>query len=121
MQLTVDFWEFLGIQAALLAFFIGALGVLAKIVFTQFTSRIDERLASADQARAGASAHIEQRFNGVERELREIHRMREEMLREYVRREDQIRDQTVTSAKLDALATKIELLSQMVARLEGTR
>jgi hypothetical protein len=41
------------------------------------------------------------------------------MLRDYVRREDSIRDQTVTSAKLDALASEIKLLAQYVARLQG--
>ncbi|MBF0256825.1 MAG: hypothetical protein HQL47_10295 [Gammaproteobacteria bacterium] len=49
----------------------------------------------------------------VERELMEL---RAELPVNYVRREDHIRSQSVIEAKLDALASKIEL-----ARLEGAK
>lgn len=123
MQLSIDFWQWLAIQGAMLTFFFGALAGLARLVLRQFEARIDARLDVADNARSHAVVQSEERFAALERELREIHRAqggaREEMLRDYVRREDSIRDQTVTSAKLDALASEIKLLAQYVARLQG--
>jgi hypothetical protein len=127
MQLQVEFWQLLGIAGA----FVAALsGVMLKIGHTllgafvrQFEARLDEKFSAQEEAAKDAARRWDARALEIEAQLRSLERgqadIKVEMLREYVRREDAIRDHTVTQAKLDALFARIELLSQMVARMEG--
>jgi hypothetical protein len=127
MQLQVEFWQLLGIAGA----FVAALaGVMLKIGHTllgafvrQFETRLDEKFSAQEEAAKEAARRWDARALEIEAQLRSLERgqadIKVEMLREYVRREDAIRDHTVTQAKLDALFARIELLSQMVARMEG--
>lgn len=129
MELQVDFWKFVGMQAALIAALAGLLlkvgHTLLKAFLTQFELRLDTRFNAQDEAAKSFAAHWDTRFEELKRAYHALDRgqsqIKEEMLREYVRREDAIRDQTVTQAKLDALGAKIELLSQLVARMDGLR
>jgi hypothetical protein len=127
VQLQIDFWQFLGVAGA----FVAALsGVMLKIGHTllgafvrQFETRLDEKFSAQEEAAKEAARRWDARALEIEAQLRSLERgqadIKVEMLREYVRREDAIRDHTVTQAKLDALFARIELLSQMVARMEG--
>lgn len=126
MNLQVDMWQFIGLQGALIAALGGLLlkvgHVLLGQFLRQFERRLDDRFAAQDKTTSEAKEHWEARFNDLERGQRVLERqqnaIREEMLRDYTRREDTIRDQTVTQAKLDALGAKIELISQMLIRRE---
>lgn len=129
MDLKVDLWTFLVAEVAL---FLGFGGVLLKVGHVllkgfvgQFEARLQERFVSQDRAASEMKARMDRGFADQERELRALERgqaaIKEEMLREYVRREDAIRDQTVTQAKLDALSARIELLTQMTAELNAVR
>lgn len=127
MEIQVGLWEFLAGQAALIGMLGGVLlkvgHVLLGSVIAQFEKRLEERFRAQDQAHSSAGAHWESRFNEMERSLRGLERShaatKEEMLRDYTRREDSIRDQTVTQAKLDALGARIELLTRIIAGKES--
>lgn len=124
MQLTIDLWQFLGIQAAFATAFGGALlkigHVLLNAFVKQFEARLDERFKVTEKNQADHVEAFHRSISKIDIELRGLERgqaaIREEMLREYVRREDAIRDQTVTQAKLDALSARLELLMQSMAR-----
>lgn len=127
MQLQVEFWQFLGIAGAFVAALAGVMlkigHVLLGAFVRQFESRLDEKFAVQEEAAKEAARRWDARAMEIEGQLRSLERgqadIKVEMLREYVRREDAIRDHTVTQAKLDALFARIELLSSMVARMEG--
>jgi hypothetical protein len=124
MQLSIDFWQFLALEVSLLG---GVGGLMLKVghgllkaFMQQFEARLAERFSAAERARDTSAAHWEARFAAVERGVREIERgqaaIQEEMLRDYVRREDSVRDQTVTQARLDALAGKLDLLTHIKSK-----
>ncbi|WP_290889421.1 hypothetical protein [Arenimonas sp.] len=127
MQFQLDLWSFVLALLALLGGFGGVLlkvgHVLIKGFVTQFEKRLNERHIAEDKAADEMRKRLDRSFADVEKELRTLERgqaaIKEEMLREYVRREDAIRDQTVTQAKLDALHARIELLTRLVTQLEA--
>lgn len=129
MQIQIDLWTFLAAEVALFVGFGGVLLKVGHVLLTgfvrQFEARLQERFVSQDRAATEMKARMDRGFADQERELRALERgqaaIKEEMLREYVRREDAIRDQTVTQAKLDALSARIELLTQMTAELNAVR
>lgn len=107
---------------------IGLLGVFAtiitglvKLLLWQFEKRLDERFADQDEARKTASKHWEENFakvlerqdkdaNAVAELERSFLRFQADLPIQYVRREDYVRNQTVIEAKLDALASKLEVI-----------
>lgn len=127
MLFQIDLWQFLGAQLALFTAFGGVLlkvgHVLIRGFVGQFEARLNERYLAQDRAAEEMKKRLDRSFADVEKELRTLERgqaaIKEEMLREYVRREDAIRDQTVTQAKLDALHARIELLTRLVTQLEA--
>lgn len=94
------------------AMLISGAWALMKIVVSQFEKRLDERFTLQERAREEGRRSYEKRLQTLEEENR--HREREhlkligEMPREYVRREDYVRNQTIIEAKLDALALRLE-------------
>ncbi len=107
---------------------IGLLGVFAtiitglvKLLLWQFEKRLAERFADQDEARKTASKHWEENFakvlerqdkdaNAVAELERSFLRFQADLPIQYVRREDYVRNQTVIEAKLDALASKLEVI-----------
>ncbi len=112
----LELWQLI---LLLLAFF-GAVGAFGRVLLTQIEKRLTEKFNTQEQQRAEATARWDARFSELHKasqeESRNWHRVERELLkmqaelpREYVRREDHIRFETVIHAKLDALAAKIDL------------
>jgi predicted patatin/cPLA2 family phospholipase len=112
----LELWQMI---LLLLAFF-GAVGAFGRVLLDQFEQRLSEKFKTQETQRAEATARWDSRFNELQsasqEESRNWHRVERQLLqlqaelpREYVRREDHIRFETVINAKLDALNAKIDL------------
>ena len=126
MTLQIDFWQLLGLL-------LGGLGALWGVVrqgLVQSQRHIEERLALQDTAREAHHRALAGRLDGMEavnreeaaqwqRIERDLLRMQAEMPLHYVRREDYIRGQSVIEAKLDAVASKLEIAQLRVASIGG--
>lgn len=116
MTVQFEFWHLI---LLLIAFF-GCVAGFGRVLLDQFEKRLVEKFTTQDRQRAEAAARWDSRFNELQaasqEESRNWHRVERELLkmqadlpREYVRREDHIRFETVINAKLDALGAKIDL------------
>lgn len=87
---------------------------LAKFIVKQFKADLKARFEEQERARAEGRRQSELRFNGYEAQQRKLERDFLEHLaqlpKEYVRREDHIRYETVVNAKLDALWIKLDAI-----------
>ncbi len=112
----LELWQLI---LLLIAFF-GAIGGFGRVLLDQFERRLTEKFKTQESQRAEATARWDSRFNELQsasqEESRNWHRVERQLLqlqaelpREYVRREDHIRFETVINAKLDALNAKIDL------------
>lgn len=116
MTVQFEFWHLI---LLLLAFF-GCVAGFGRVLIEQFDKRLTERFAAQDKARTEAAARWDERFNQLQaasqeesrnwhRVERELLKMQAELPREYVRREDHIRFETVINAKLDAINARLDL------------
>ena len=100
----------------LLLTFAGMIAGFGKLLLTQIEKRLDERFNNQEELRRSAQAHWDERFAALEKADRARERalleMRAELPREYVRREDHIRFETVINAKLDALYSEIRRFNE---------
>lgn len=104
MAIQVDFWQ----MVMLLLAFLGASAGAGKLLLNQMQSHLDQRFTHFDtRLKSLDDAHKTEskEWRRVEREVLEL---KAELPRNYVRREDYIRGQTVLEHKLDALANKME-------------
>lgn len=89
---------------------------LVKIVVSQFETRLDERFKAQECARKIGQDEWGRRIGRIEDTLTRHERdelaLRAELPKEYVRREDHIRFETVITAKLDAVAAKMDLFAE---------
>lgn len=89
-------------------------------VLATLRGTLDERMSAAESARAAHIAQNEAAFTTLREEQRRLEReflaYKAEAERVFMRREDSIRDMTLIHAKLDGLASRVELLAQLVAR-----
>ena len=99
MVLEVDFWHLVSIAFTL----IGCAWTGARVLGAQIEKRLAERFAQEERA----IGKVEQTAAALEKAF---YALKAEIPREYVRREDYIRGQSVVEAKIDALALKIENL-----------
>ena len=117
MTVPLDLWQLITL---LLAFF-GAVFAFGKALLAQFESRLGERFTAQETLRSEATARWDMRFDELQtasaQEAQNWHRVerdflkfRAELPRDYVRREDHIRQETVINAKLDALNARFDLL-----------
>lgn len=94
----------------------GGYWALTRLAVGQFNKALDERFQAQEKARIEGRRQSDERLQRMEintqRLERELLELRAELPREYVRREDDIRRETVTNAKLDALAAKIDLVAE---------
>ncbi|CAN7436215.1 hypothetical protein LJR118_002858 [Acidovorax sp. LjRoot118] len=115
MNVTVDFWNLVGLLTAFLAAVAGA----GKLLLDQSQRHLDERFVTQEKARAEQAAQLSSRLDGLEQVNREEtvqwQRVEREMLKlvadmpmKYVMRDDYIRGQSIIEAKLDGLAGKLE-------------
>ena len=95
---------------------VGGAWAMLKILVSQFEARLKERFDAQESARnAGReesvrrTSRIEETTNRLERELLTL---KADLPVQYVRREDAIRQETVINAKLDALATRLDLIAE---------
>lgn len=113
---------FLGI-AGFVACLVAGAWVLLSVSARQFDKRLEEKFAALEAARQESSLQWQLNFDKLlrdreeeEREWRRVERelnaLRVELPREYVRREDHIRFETVINAKLDSVASKLDLANE---------
>jgi hypothetical protein len=98
-----EFWQIVGIVGVLLSAWGGII-----IATTRWT--VNRGLAAQDARIAKLESDIQQGKDDNQRREREILQLRCDLPIEYVRREDSIRQETVMTAKMDALAAKIDAL-----------
>lgn len=102
---------------------------LLKVVLSQLKRGLSERFAVLEAARAEASANWQATFERTVRDHEaeakqwrrvesDLNALRIELPKEYVRREDHIRFETVINAKLDTLAARIDLLVERQRKLK---
>jgi hypothetical protein len=117
MSIQLELWHLI---LLLLAFF-GLVGAFGKILLDQIEKRLNERFASQEKQRAEDQKHWDSKFAALEaaareessqwaRVERELLALKADLPREYVRREDYIRNQTILEMKIDKVFGKLELL-----------
>lgn len=134
--LPLSLSELLGILGGVLGFFLSVVWVFGKVIVWQFKNRLDEKFQDQDEARETGSKTLREsidRYTAEGRRTaeelgrveREFLRWQAEMPKEYVRREDYIRNQTIIEAKQDGLYAETKLvqaqLRELIGRLEGER
>lgn len=97
-------WQVIGLIAAALAVWNAALFGAIKFLLSNYRDEIRRQFVSVGD---NLGAHT----LDLHRIDKEILKLRAELPRDYVRREDAIREQVVINAKLDALGAKIDQLN----------
>lgn len=127
MTMELELGQLIGWASALLSLFVGVITALVKLLLNQFETRLAERFSNQDKARDAASQHWEANFAKLlqrqDKDAEALQELEKTFLRfqadlpvSYVRREDYVRNQTVIEAKLDALASKLEVIQINGAR-----
>jgi hypothetical protein len=114
MTLQIEFWQLLSLLVTLLLGGTGLLVGLGKITLANGQKHLDLRFAQIAKRFDDADAMHRAEASQLQQLERDLLTFRGEMPLHYVRREDYIRGQSVTEAKLDALASKLELMQQKV-------
>jgi hypothetical protein len=120
----------LSVDIQVLAAIVGAVGViiggyyaLAAMIVKQFKAHLDERFEAQERARIEGRKLWDDRLARVEDEHHELERHflkhLADLPREYIRREDHVRFETVIAAKLDALYAEMRLLSDRQQQLRA--
>lgn len=111
--------ELLALFSAVAALIAGA-WALIRVVVSQFEKRLDERFTAQESLRVEGRKLWDERMGKLEERHGELERTFLKFLadlpKEYQRREDHIRFETVISAKLDALGSKFELFGERQGR-----
>ncbi|PSD18871.1 hypothetical protein C7E19_01870 [Stenotrophomonas maltophilia] len=103
MKISLELWQALSLVLALLGTLVG----LVKWGISQIKASIDQRMAGFEKA-----------AEGWRKQELDLLGLRAELAREYVRRDDHIRSQTVIEAKLDAINSEIKSIQIQGARRE---
>ncbi|SDI83907.1 hypothetical protein SAMN05216588_12621 [Pseudomonas flavescens] len=103
--------------AELIGWAISLLGIFTTIVFglvKLLLNQMEKRMTERDQAQENAFSKLIERQDKDAEALRQLEksflRFQADLPLQYVRREDYVRNQTIIEAKLDALASKLELI-----------
>lgn len=109
MSVSVEIW--IG-AATLLVAIVAGYWALGKMLVGQFNVALDVRFEALEAARKEAGKAWEERFRRLEAKQdqtdKDVRQILVELPREYVRREDYVRGQSVIEAKIDALALRLE-------------
>lgn len=97
-------WDAAALIAGAVGTWSAALIAIIKWFLNRYHEDTKDRFRRLGEQIAGQTAELH-------RIDKEILGLRAEMLRDYVRREDSIREQVVINAKLDAVAAKVDTLS----------
>jgi CRISPR/Cas system-associated exonuclease Cas4 (RecB family) len=123
VTVQLELWQLITLLIAFLGFVAGAF----KLLLTQIDKRLDGRFEAMETSRAESQARWAEKFEEIaasnRREEVEWKRIERDFLKfqadlpvRFVMREDYIRGQSVIEAKLDALASKLE-----VVQLQGAK
>lgn len=115
MQIQIELWHLITL---LIAFF-GACAGAGKLLLSLHQKHLDAKLEEMDLRHQQGQTQLTARLTSIEasnreeaqqwqRVERELLNLKAELPLNYVRREDQIRRDSVVEAKLDGLATKFE-------------
>lgn len=127
MTLQLELFQLLGWAGGMLTLFATIVTALVRLLLNQFERRLAERFAAQDEARRVASQQWDDNFRKVlerqDKDAEAVQQLEKTFLKwqadlplQYVRREDWVRNQTIIEAKLDTLATKLELIQINGAR-----
>lgn len=101
---------------SVVATIVGGYYALALLIVKQFKADLDDRFKAQESARLEGRKLYEERLGKVEGDYRALHvkflEHLAELPRDYMRREDHIRFETVITAKLDALYAEMRLLGE---------
>lgn len=103
MQGVTMTWDAVGIVLTAVTAWSGLLLAIIKWLLNKYAEGIKDNFKQLGETIRGQTEEMH-------RLDKEILKLRGEIVREYVRRDDAIREQVVINAKLDALAAKIENL-----------
>lgn len=99
--------HYLSIISAALAVLAGA-WALMKAFGRQFTKSLDERFAAQEKIRQEARVNYEKRFGRLEDGERAFHQFKSEVHRDFVRRDDYVRDIASIKVMIDNLGLNVE-------------
>jgi hypothetical protein len=106
----------IGVLVSVVATIVSGYYALAALIVRQFKADLDQRFKAQDAARLEGRKVYEDRLAALEKHYHELHtsflKHLAELPREYVRREDHIRFETVITAKLDALYSEMRLMAE---------
>ena len=135
-NVQLSLFELASAVGSLVLFFGGALWVFAQIIVKQFQAGLDERFEAQDLQREIGAKQLRETIDRHTRQgeqtandLRQLEtaflRWQADMPKEYVRREDYIRNQAILEAKQDSLFTETKMvqlqLRELLGRLEGRK
>ena len=116
MKVEMELWQLITL---LLAFF-GCVAGFGKVLLAQFERRLVEQFASQSAQRELAQRHLDERLSRIESEQREADReladLKAALPTGYVRREDYIRGEAGVIARIDGLASRLELVFERLPR-----
>lgn len=98
---------FLSIIGAAFMVVAGAWAVM-KVIARQFNLSLDERFAAQEKIRKEARVAYEKRFERLESTERDFHSFKTEAHREFVRRDDYVRDIASIKMMIDNLGLNVE-------------
>ena len=118
-MITVDIWQLLGVLGTLMGMMLSIMITASKALIKQFEKRLDEKFSSMDASRSAVQQHWDNQFASLEKsaidETKGWQRLEQKMMqmqvdlsKDYVRRDDYIRNQSVIESKIDGLAIRIE-------------
>jgi hypothetical protein len=113
----IELWHLVLLLIAFFTFCAAA----GRLLLGQLQKHLDERFATQEASRKSNHDALARRLDGIEttnreeagqwqRVERELLSLKGDLPLQYVRREDYIRGQSVIEAKLDGLASKLEVL-----------
>ena len=134
MDITVNVWQLAGVLGSVSATGAAVVWFFVRTIVGQYTRGVHDALAAQDRThresiaqvadqlttqtreRQAATRHWDEQFRRLEDAARERERelltLRAELPREYQRREDAIRSESIVMAKLDVLAMKLDRINQ---------
>lgn len=104
MQIQIELWHLITL---LIAFF-GACAGGGKLLLSMHQKHMDTKLEAVTERLSSIEASNREEAQQWQRVERELLNLKAELPVNYVRREDQVRRDSVVEAKLDGLAAKFE-------------
>ena len=120
MTLGEDNTAIAGLALTLIVAIIAGYWQLARGMVKQFKADLKSRFEEQERLRAEGRRQSDERLRGIEESHRALERdflkHQADLPKEYVRREDHIRYETVVNAKLDALGSKLDVIAERTAK-----